>query len=141
MFNFHQSKNIINTVLIISLSVLLGEGVMGLGFFWPFLLILLDWRWIYWLSISVGVLISAIYRLPVGLPSLFLVVVTGGLSFVIGKEREAGWIILIVALIANFVFDKVFGFSWNIWDVVSVVVAWLVAVRWFDRAETIKINY
>src|SRR3989339_90667 len=73
MFNFHQSKNIINTVLIISLSVLLGEGVMGLGFFWPFLLILLDWRWIYWLSISVGVLISAIYRLPVGLPSLFLV--------------------------------------------------------------------
>jgi len=141
MFNYNQSKNIINAVLTILLAVILGEGVLGLGFFWPFLLILLDWRWIYWLSILLGVLISAIYRLPMGYPSLFLVVVTGGLSFVIGKEREAGWIILIVALIANFVFDKGFGFSWNIWDTVSVVAAWTVAVRWFDRAENIKVNY
>ncbi len=136
-----QSKNIIKAVVVVLLSILLGEGVLGLGFFWPFLLMLLDWRWIYWLAFFLGILISALYRLPIGLPSLFLVVIVGGLSFLLSKGKETGWIILVVSLVGNFIFDKVFGFYWSVWDIVSIAIAWSLAVRGFERTETIKINY
>lgn len=136
-----QSKNIIKTVLAVVFSVAIGEGILGLGFFWPFLLILLEWRFVYWFSILTGMIISAIYHLPVGLPSLFLVVVTGGLSFVVSSRKEAGWVMLVISLVANFVFDKVFGLHWNLWDVVSVVIAWTAAVALFEKSETIKISY
>lgn len=136
-----QSKNIIKAVSVVLLSVIIGEGVFGLGLFWPFLLILLDWRGVYWLSVFVGILISGLYHMPIGMPSLFLVVIVGALSFIISSGRESGWIMLIVSLVANLVFDKVFGFSWSLWDPIFVVIAWAVAVRWFESSETIKINY
>lgn len=123
------------------ISVLIGEGVFGLGFFWPFLLILLEWRGIYWLSLAIGILISVIYQIPIGLPSLFLVVVAGGLSLIFSSRKETGLVILVVSLLANFVFDKAFGLSWGIFDLVLTTLAWFVAVTWFERGESIKINY
>ncbi|HBC45103.1 TPA: hypothetical protein DCZ81_02985 [Candidatus Collierbacteria bacterium] len=136
-----QSKNITKAILTVIFCVLIGEGVFGLGFYWPFLLILLEWRGIYWLGLAIGILISVIYRLPVGLPSLFLVVVIGGLSLVFGSRKETGVVILIVSLLANFVFDKVFGLSWTLFDLLSTVVAWAIAVNWFEKGESIKLNY
>ncbi|HBC45326.1 TPA: hypothetical protein DCZ81_04115 [Candidatus Collierbacteria bacterium] len=136
-----QSKNITKVALMVVFCVLIGEGVLGLGFFWPFLLILLDWQGIYWLSMAIGILISVIYRIPIGLPSLFLVVVAGGLSLVFSSRKETGLVILCVSLLANFVFDKVFGLPWNFFDLVSTVIAWLVAVTWFERGESIKLSY
>jgi hypothetical protein len=136
-----QSKNITKAVLTVVFSVLIGEGVFGLGFFWPFLLILLDWRGIYWLSFVLGILISAIYHIPVGLPSMYLVIVTGALALVFNSRKETGLIILIVSVVANFVFDKVFGLTWNMFDLLSCVLAWLVAVTWFEKGESIKLNY
>lgn len=136
-----QSKNIIKAALAVLLSVSIGEGVFGFGFFWPFLLILLDWHWIYWFALFVGVLISGLYRIPVGLPSLFLVVVVGGLSLLFSSRKETGIVMLIISLVANVVFDLVFGLKWNVWEIFSVVAAWFIAVRWFEKAETIKINY
>ena len=136
-----QSKNITKAVLTVVFAVLLGEGVLGLGFFWPFLLILLDWRGVFWLALFLGTLISVIYRMPVGLPSLFLVVVSGGLSLIFNSRKETGIVILIVSLVANFVFDKVFGLTWNVFDLLSVILAWMVAVAWFEGGESIKLNY
>lgn len=137
----NHSKNITKVALSVVACVLVGEGVLGLGFFWPFILILLDWRGVYWLALGVGVLMSVIYRMPIGLPSLFLVVVSAGLSLVFNSRKETGLVILIVSIVVNFVFDKVFGLTWNIFDLVSVILAWLVAVTWFERGESIKINY
>lgn len=136
-----QSKNIIKATLTVLISVIIGEGVFGLGFFWPFLLLLLDSRWVFWLALAVGILISVIYRLPVGLPSLFLVVVTGGLSLLFNSRKETGLILLCVSVLANFVFDKAFGLPWNWLEFFSVVLAWFVAEAWFERGESIKINY
>ncbi|KKT72186.1 MAG: hypothetical protein UW68_C0045G0007 [Candidatus Collierbacteria bacterium GW2011_GWB1_44_6] len=93
------------------------------------------------MGLAIGILISVIYRLPVGLPSLFLVVVIGGLSLVFGSRKETGVVILIVSLLANFVFDKVFGLSWTLFDLLSTVVAWAIAVNWFEKGESIKLNY
>lgn len=136
-----QTKNITKAIATVLLCVLVGEGIFGLGFFWPFLLIMLEWRGVYWLSFVVGVLISAIYRIPVGLPSMFLVIVTGGLSLIFGSRKETGLVILIVSLLAGFVFDKVFGLPWGVFDVVVTTLAWFVAVNWFEKGESIKINY
>jgi len=136
-----QSKNITKAVLTVLLLVILGEGVFGLGFYWPFLLILLDWRGIFWYSILIGIIISGLHRISVGLPSLFLIVVTGGLSLFFGSRKETGWVLLIFSLLSNFVFDKVFGFEWSIGEAFSVLAGWVIAVRWFEKSETIKINY
>lgn len=136
-----QSKNIIKAALAVILCVLIGEGVFSLGIFWPFLLILLEWSSIYWFSLFIGILIASIYHLPVGLPALFLVVVIGGLSFVFNSRKETGWVMLLISILANFVFDKVFGLTWSWWDTVSIVIAWQMAVRWFEKSETIKLNY
>ncbi len=136
-----QSKNIIKAVVAVLVSVIVGEGVLGLGIFWPFLLILLDLRWIYWLSFVIGLLIASIYRIPVGPPALFLVIVTGGLSFVFSSRKETGWVMLVISLLANFVFDKVFGLNWSWWEFLGVILSWSVAERWFEKSETIKLNY
>ncbi len=136
-----QSKNIIKIVLAVILSVLIGEGALGLGIFWPFLLILLDWRGAYWLALAVGILVSVIYRLPVGLPSLFIVMVAGGLSLFFNSRKETGVAILVVSWVANLVFDKVFGLPWSWFDLVAVGLAWVVALTWFEKGESIKLSY
>lgn len=141
MYKYNQTRNIIKAVGTVLLSVAVGEGVLGLGLFWPFLLILLDWSGVYWLSLAVGILISSLYRLPIGYPALFMVAVVGGLSLLLGKGKEAGWIILAISLLANAVFDKVFGLGWSLWEAGSIVVVWIVATKWQEGSETIKINY
>lgn len=136
-----QSKNITKAVLTVLFCVLLGEGVLGLGFFWPFLLILLEWQGVYWLAFLLGIIISVIYRMPIGLPSMFLVVVVSGLSLVFGSRKETGWVILIVSLVANLVFDQVFGLPWSLFDFLSILLGWMMAVAWFEKGESIRINY
>ncbi len=111
-----------------------------MGFFWPFLFTLLEWRAVYWFALLLGVIVSGLYQIPIGLPSLFLVTVIGGLSFVLSSRKENGWVILLISLVCNFVFDMVFGLGWTGWEVLAMVVAWFTAVRWFE-SETIKINY
>lgn len=136
-----QSKNIIKAILTVLLAVIIGEGIFGLGFFWPFLLILLDSRLVYWLAFGVGILISVIYRMPVGLPSLFLVTVVGGLSLLFNSRKESSLVLLIVAVLANFVFNKAFGLSWSVLELISVILAWVIAETWFEKGESIRINY
>ena len=136
-----QSKNTIKSVLTVLVLVVLGEGVLGWGVFWPFLLMLLNWSGVYWLAFAVGILISVLRGVSVGLPSLFILVVVGGLSLVMNARKEIGWVIVVISILANVVFDVVFGFNWSVWEVIAVAVSGVLAISWFERSETIRINY
>lgn len=136
-----QSKNTTKTVLTLLIMVLLGEGVLGWGVFWPFLLTLLNWSGVYWLAFVVGVLISVLRGLSIGLPSLFILVVVGGLSLVMSNRKETGWAIVILGVASSIVFDIAFGLSWSLWEILAVLISGLLALSWFERTETLRINY
>jgi hypothetical protein len=136
-----QSKNTTKTILTLLIMVLLGEGVMGWGLYWPFLLTLLNWSGVYWVAFAVGILVSVLRGLSVGLPSLFILVVVGGLSLVMSTKKEMGWAIVLLGVVCSLVFDIVFGLSWSVWEVVAVIVSGFLALSWFERTETIRINY
>jgi len=136
-----QSKNTTKTVLTLLMMVLLGEGVFGWGLYWPFLLILLNWGGVYWLAFGVGILVSVLRGLSVGLPSLFILVVVGGLSLVFNAKKEMSWVIILLGMLCSVVFDIVFGLGFSVWEVLAVFVSGLIALSWFERTETIRINY
>ena len=136
-----QSKNTTKTVLTLLIMVLLGEGVLGWGLFWPFLLTLLNWSGVYWLAFVVGIFISVLRGLSIGLPSLFILVVVGGLSFLMSTRKEMGWAIVLLGVVSSIVFDIAFGLNWSFWEVSAVFVSGLLALSWFERTETIRINY
>ncbi len=136
-----QSKNTIKTVSAVIIMVLLGEGVLGWGLYWPFLLSLLNWSGVYWLALVIGVLISVLQGLSIGLPSLFILVVVGGLSFLLNARKEMGWIIILLGVVCCVVFDIVFDLSWSIWEVLALLLSGFLALSWFERTETIRINY
>jgi hypothetical protein len=136
-----QSKNTIKSVLTVLILAILGEGVLGWGLYWPFLLVLLNWSGVYWLALGVGILISVLRGVSVGLPSLYMLVVVGGLSLVMNARKEIGWVMVVIGVLANVIFDVVFGFDWSIWEVLAVTISGIVAVSWFERSETIRINY
>jgi hypothetical protein len=136
-----QSKNTIKTVLTVVVLVFLGEGVLGWGLYWPYLLILLNWNGVYWFALAIGICISVLRGLSVGLPSLFILAVVGGLSFVVNARREIGWVIVLFGALSSIVFDIVFGLKWSFWEVVAVLVVGLWALSRFERSETIRINY
>lgn len=136
-----QSKNTIKIVSAVLLAVVFGEGVLGWGLYWPFLFLLLDWKGVYWLAFVVGIFVSVFRGISVGLPSVFLLVIVGGLSLVMSSRRETGLVMLFLAVCANFIFDRLFGFGSSIWEILAVVVCGLVGLRWFERNETIRISY
>jgi len=121
--------------------VLLGEGVLGWGLFWPFLLTLLNWNGVYWLAFGVGILISVLRGLSIGLPSLFILVVIGGLSIIMSTRKEMGWVMVLLGVVCSVVFDMAFGLSWSLWETLVVLLSGLLALSWFERTETIRINY
>jgi hypothetical protein len=136
-----QSKNTIKSVLTVLVLAVFGEGILGWGVYWPFLLVLLNWGGVYWLAFAVGILISVLLGVSVGLPSLFILVVVGGLSLVMNARKEIGWVIVAISVLANVVFDIVFGFGWSFWEIAAVIVSGVLAISWFERSETIRINY
>ena len=136
-----QTKNTIKTVSTVLLLIVFGEGVLGWGLYWPFLLTMLDWGGVYWLSLGVGMLVSVLRGLSIGLPSLFILAVVGLLSLVMNAKKEIGWAIVVIGVVSSIVTDVIFGLGWSVWEVLAVVVAGIMAVSWFERSETIRINY
>jgi hypothetical protein len=114
---------------------------MGWGLYWPFLLTLLNWNGVYWLAFGIGILISVLRGLSIGLPSLFILVVIGGLSLVMSAKKEMSWALVIIAVVCSVVFDLVFGLGISVWEIMAVTAAGLLAISWFERTETIRINY
>lgn len=141
MLENRQSKNTIKTVITVLVMVIFGEGVLGWGIYWPFLLVLLGWEGVYWLAFVSGVLISVLRGVSVGMPSLFILVVIGGLSFVVNARKEMSWVIVVISVVASVVFDLVFGFGISVFEIIGVSVSSVLALSWFDRTEAIKIRY
>lgn len=136
-----QSKNTIKNILAVVVAVAIGEGVLGWGVYWPFLLVLVGWNGVGWLAVGVGVLLSVLNGIAVGLPSLFLVVVVGGLSLLMPVWKGTGWVLAVLSLTANLVFDLLFGFKWSWLEILPVAGAGLLAVAWFERSDALRINY
>ena len=136
-----QSKNTTKTILTLLVLVLFGEGVFGWGVYWPFLLTLLNWNEVYWLAFGVGILVSVLRGLSIGLPSLFILVVVGGLSLVMSIKKEIGWAVVLIGVLCSIVFDIVFGLNWGFGEVLAVFVFGVLALSWFEKTETIRISY
>ena len=140
LFMSVQTKNTIKEIFFLTISVLLFEGVMGLGVFWPFLLKQTERKNSFWLAFFCGVLFSLFYNQKIGLMSLFLLVVMAGIHLIMGGGSR-GKIIMVMSLIANFVFDRYFGLSWSLWEGLVILVVCLLFAKDLESQETIKINF
>lgn len=136
-----QTKNIIKLITLAVLALFFGEGVFGLGLYWPFLLLLIDWKGIYWLAFGFGILLSLVVGIEVGFSSLFLVLVLGVISFFVGVKRSSQWLLILLGVVLNLIFDKLFGLSWNFGEMLLVLGVGFWVVRGLDKQETIRINY
>lgn len=133
-------KNIIKVIALALLAVLVGEGVLGWGLYWPLLILLLDWEGVYWVAFLVGILISVLNGSSVGPASLGLVSFIGVFSLIFGSRMDFKGLMMILAIGANFVFDRVFGLPWSFWEMIAVIGVSLVVFNWGERHEQIRIN-
>ena len=137
----NQVKNTIKVLLGAILAVVIGEGILGWGLYWPFLFILLEWNGIYWFALILGILISVFNGVPVGLPSLFLVVVVGVMSIFFDNRKDLLLVMAILSMVANFIFDKLFGLNWSVIEGLVVLVFSFFVLSLGERAESIHIKY
>ena len=127
--------------MILFMAVVFGEGGMSWGLYWPILLSLSGWDGVYWLGLSLGVLLSVIGAVSVGLPSLFVVVVLAGAGYLSGSGgRMSGWLI-VISLAANFLFDRMFGLPWSIWEAAGVLGVALFIFGREGKEESISVHY
>jgi len=137
----NQDKNTIKVIIAVLVSVVLGEGILGWGIFWPVLFLLVDWVGVYWLALVVGLLISVFEGIGVGWPSLVMVAVLGVMQVVFGmKKGDIGWL-MVLAVVANLVFDWIFGLKWNLLEMFAVIVTAAAVVGWEGKAESISVRY
>lgn len=136
-----QTKNIIKTVAIVLLALFLGEGVFGLGIYWPIFFLLIDWAGVYWFSVAFGIFISLLTELKVGLPSLFVLLTTAVISNFVGVKKSSRNLLVVLGVVGNLLFDKMFGLSWSFWEMILVFGVGMVAVRGLDKQDVIRINY
>jgi len=136
-----QSKNTIKLILLLLFSIIIGEGVLNFGVYWPVLLVSLNRKDISWLALLTGIVVGALHGVSFGFMSLFLVVVLGGLALFVDMSRGLLLILIVVSFIGNLIFDKIFGFNWSVVEGVAVALYSFMVVKWYERNETIKINY
>lgn len=137
----NQVKNTIKLVIAAIAVTILGEGVFGLGLYWPFLILLIDWSGIFWLVFGIGILISVLSGLAIGVPSLLLVVFFGIFSMVFGGRRDISLLIIIILVGANFLFDKLLGLNYDLLELVIASVFYFFVLGWGEKNESIHIKY
>lgn len=117
------------------------EGLFGFGLYWPFLLILKDKGWSFWVAFLAGIFLSVMYSQKIGLMSLYLVGVLTLISLFVGSGRGLGKWVTFISLLAACGFDLLFGLHFSIWEALALVVAGLLVGKFFESTETIKINF
>lgn len=135
-----QTKNTIKQVSLLLLSLIVAEGIFGVGLYWPVILAMKNRTGIFWIVFACGLFLSSLYSQKIGPMSIFLVAVLGVATLTINNSRGLGKLILIISLILNFVFDKLFGLQWSLFEMIILVVLGLVISSDQDSQETIKIN-
>ena len=127
-----QNKNIIKTLTALLAAVIVGEGVLGWGVYWIVILSLIEWGGVFWLGLALGIVVGVLNMVSVGFSGLFVLAVLTVAYLWQGKGGAArGWLVL-VSVIANLMYDKVFGLPWNIGEMVVVL---LVALFVFGRGS------
>lgn len=137
----NQVKNTIKTVLATLAVTIVGEGVLGIGAYWPFLILLVDWDGVFWLAVGIGVLVSVFNGLPIGLPSLLLVVFTAIFSVIFGGRRDMPLIAILAIVIANVVFDKLLGLGFSVSELFLVGLLSLFVLGRGEKNDSIQIRY
>lgn len=136
-----QDKNTIKAVIATIAAVIVGEGILGWGLYWPFLFLLLDWSYVFWLGLLVGILVSAFNGFSIGWTSLAIVIMLGVASVFSETRKSASIRLVIMSLLANFVFDLIFGLRWSIWELVGVLLVSLLVLERNGPGESIKVRY
>lgn len=135
-----QKKNTIKNTIFFVLSVLLGEGVFGVGLFWPYLLSVDIGIYAYWVGLLVGIFFSVYYSLGLGLVSLFLLcVIFIWQTFFVSSGLKPFWLIF-VSVVSNVVFDLVFGFGFSVVDNLLVLIVSFLLARKLENNQTIKVS-
>ena len=141
LFKLMQTKNTIKQLTILFLGLVIGEGIFGVGVYWPLLLIMKDKKWIFWLAFGCGLFLSVIYSQKIGLMSLFLTAVVTLVYLFVGGSRGHGKWLALISIVVSGGFDFVFGLPWSVWEVAFLAVAGLWVSHVLEGQESIKLNY
>ena len=88
-----MNKTIIYKLVGVVLLLLIGEGIFGWPLYWLGLWLLLDWKYVYWFALGLGLLLTGVTGSEIGWTSLMLVVGVWLMSFIkrfVGKDRWGG---------------------------------------------------
>lgn len=136
-----QVKNTIKTVGLVIFMTLLGEGVLGVPLYWPFLLLYINDGEVFWLALLVGILVSFLNGLEYGLPSVILVVGVGILSFLGIVFREKNGVLILTMLMLVWLSNYLMGMSNGFWELILIGLVSIPVLGWSHGGETIHIKY
>ena len=137
----NQVKNIIKMSLWVTLVTLLGEGVLGVSAYWPFLVLLINWSGVFWTALVVGILVSVLNGLSIGLASLLIVLSVGIIMLVLGEGQASLWVQLSLITILLVVVNKILGIHESVGEVMIVLAVSLLTLRSGSLGDTIRIKY
>jgi hypothetical protein len=126
-------KDIIYKLTGVVVLLLIGEGVFGWAIYWPALWFLLGWRYVYFLALALGFLLSGLTGVGWGVASLALVLGTGLLSwfreFLGGSES---WFDVLAVVLVAFLANLVMSLPFSLFE---GVVIFLVMMFWKLRGN------
>lgn len=136
-----QTKNnIIRTIILLLFGLFFGESVFGLGLFWPFLFLLNLGIYNYWIAFVSGLFLSVYYGQGVGLMSAYLLLCVFLWESLVGLDKFGSILLVLFSLVANVIFDLLFGFGFSFMENVLLVVVGLILAKSMERRSVIKIN-
>lgn len=136
-----QVKNTTKTVLLVLFFTFLGEGVLGLPLYWPFLLLYINNEGIYWLALVVGILVSFLNGISLGLSSLVLVLGVVVLSFLGEFLREKNGVLILVMVLLSWLVDRIIGVGHGVWESVILGLVAIPVLGWSRGGDSIHIKY
>ena len=109
-----QTKNITGKIILSFTLLLLGEGLLAMGLFWPVLFsLVLTTKKTYWLGFLLGLIFSVMTGTALGLASLVIV----GSLFIFqrwrGWLRYNVWLTGLAVVVAGLVSDRILGLAWG----------------------------
>jgi len=117
-----QNKNNIAWAILSLIFLLLGEGVFSLGIYLVPLMKIVYKDWSFFVVLGIGLLASLMTGSSIGLISILLIVYLLLIRILSGVFRDNLLILGFLAVVFNFVIDKVTGSWWNILESVLVFV-------------------
>lgn len=112
-----QTKNIIGRILFSLLFLFLGEGLFGVGVYWPFILSLITNGQMFFLyGFVFGIVVSVVTGSELGKASLLIVIGLFIYDRLRNKLSSSLWLIGLLAMFLSLVTDSVLGLSWSFWE-------------------------